>query len=247
MMHHPVPPPPLAENAALFLDFDGTLAPLQDNRDDVWLDDVQIAHLQRLKLRLCGRIAIISGRDISDLARRAPPVLARIGGHGLHVLQPGAMPDDAGKAFSRAPEALRERMRMLAGTHRGVVLEEKGEVLALHYRGRGDLAATLAEAVAASASDVTGYSTQHGKFVIEAKPANANKGRALIAMMKRAPFAGAIPVMVGDDATDEDAFTAAQMLGGSAVKVGPEPTIARHRLEDVAAVWRWLMQGEKAE
>jgi trehalose 6-phosphate phosphatase len=247
MMHHPVPPPPLAENAALFLDFDGTLASLQDNRDAVRLDDVQGAYLQHLSLRLSGRIAIISGREIRDLARRAPPALTRIGGHGLHVLAPGEMPDNARNASSLAPQALRERMLMLASAHHGVVLEDKGEVLALHYRGRSDLAAMLVETVAAAASDVPGYSIQHGKFVIEAKPASANKGRALIAMMKRAPFAGAIPVMVGDDATDEDAFTAAQMLGGSAVKVGQEPTIACHRLDDVAAVWRWLMQGEQAE
>jgi trehalose 6-phosphate phosphatase len=242
MMVDTVPLPPLAKNAALFLDFDGTLAPLQQDRDNVWLDPDVEAILQRVNLWLNGRLAIISGRSISDLARRIPSSLMRIGGHGLHVLARGEEFADATHAISFAPEQLRRRMADTANAHAGVVLEEKGEVLALHYRGRADLASLLSHTASEVAAEFADYSIQHGKFVIELKPSGANKGRALAAMMKRAPFAGAVPVMVGDDATDEDAFAAAQELSGAGVKVGPEPTIARHRLEDVAAVRRWLMQ-----
>ncbi len=239
-----VPPPPLADDIALFLDFDGTLALLQDDRDDVWLDARVSAVLERINSRLNGRVVIISGRAIGDLARRTPANLMRIGGHGLHILAPG---DDRDFAhLAPAPELLVARLRSAAAQYRGVTLEEKGEVLALHYRTRPDLAAMLVEIVRAAVAESDGYVFQHGKFVIEAKPARANKGRALAALMKTPPFTRFVPVMIGDDATDEDAFTAAQVLGGIGVKVGPEPTAAWHRLEDVMAVHHWLAQGAGA-
>jgi len=85
-----------------------------------------------------------------------------------------------------------------------------------------------------------GYKVQRGKMVIEAKPAAANKGRALTARMAGAPFSGCRPVMVGDDTTDEDAFAVALALGGDAIKVGAGQSVARLHLESPAAVAHWL-------
>ena len=77
-------------------------------------------------------------------------------------------------------------------------------------------------------------------MVVEVKPAAAHKGAALRALAARPPFAGRRPVMLGDDATDEDAIAAAQALGGIGVKVGPGASAATLRAPDPAAVRAWL-------
>ena len=87
-----------------------------------------------------------------------------------------------------------------------------------------------------------GYRLQHGKFVFEAKPEGANKGRALERCMHRKPFIGRHPVMIGDDTTDEDAFVVTNQLGGLTVKVGPGDSAAQYRLRDVEAVHGYLKE-----
>jgi trehalose 6-phosphate phosphatase len=77
-------------------------------------------------------------------------------------------------------------------------------------------------------------------MVVEVKPETAHKGRALGALVARPPFAGRRPVMLGDDATDEDAIAAAQALGGIGVKVGPGASAAALHAPDPAAVRAWL-------
>ena len=86
-----------------------------------------------------------------------------------------------------------------------------------------------------------GLILQHGKMVAELRPAGADKGDALRALMREPSFTGARPLFVGDDLTDEHAFAAAAELGGAGILVGPaRPTAARYRLESVNAVAAWL-------
>jgi trehalose 6-phosphate phosphatase len=75
---------------------------------------------------------------------------------------------------------------------------------------------------------------------VEARPRGVHKGAAVQALSRHAPFTGRRPVYVGDDRTDEDGFRAALVLGGHGVKVGPEPSEARYRLNSVRAVHDWL-------
>jgi trehalose 6-phosphate phosphatase len=79
-------------------------------------------------------------------------------------------------------------------------------------------------------------------MIAEARPRGVNKGGALLALAAQAPFAGRVPVFVGDDVTDEDGFRAAAALGGAGVKVGPGATAARHRFDQVTEVHAWLEQ-----
>jgi trehalose 6-phosphate phosphatase len=77
--------------------------------------------------------------------------------------------------------------------------------------------------------------------MVEIKPSDVDKGSALRRAMMDPPFAGRVPVFVGDDVTDEDGFAAVNDLGGYSIKVGLEgPTAARYRLPDVPSVHRWL-------
>jgi trehalose 6-phosphate phosphatase len=84
------------------------------------------------------------------------------------------------------------------------------------------------------------FAVQHGHFVVEARPRGADKGAAVRALAAQAPFTGRSPVFVGDDATDEDGFSAAAELGGWGVKVGPGPSAARYRIAAVEDVHAWL-------
>ena len=84
------------------------------------------------------------------------------------------------------------------------------------------------------------FAVQGGKLIWEIKPDGRDKGTAILEYMAEPPFAGRVPVFVGDDLTDEYGFVAATHLGGWAVKVGRGQTRARFRLPNVAAVRQWL-------
>jgi trehalose 6-phosphate phosphatase len=78
-------------------------------------------------------------------------------------------------------------------------------------------------------------------MVAELRTPGPDKGEALAAFMAEAPFAGARPIMIGDDLTDEDAFAVAVALGGEAILIGqPRRSRSRWRLEDPDALLAWL-------
>ena len=232
-------PPPLAAGDAVFLDFDGTLAGLQDDPDTVFLAPGVAEILEVVAQRMEGAFAVLSGRDASDLASRVPVSLWRVGNHGLIELAPG---ETAPEARAAAPQAVRRAFDEVSEQFAGTRVETKGPVLALHYRQAPDAAGGIGAALAAADLPQAGYTLQNGKFVFEAKPGGANKGKALARLMQREPFAGRRAVMIGDDTTDEDAFAAANRLGGLTVKVGPGDTAAQHRLKDVLAVHAYLKE-----
>jgi trehalose 6-phosphate phosphatase len=231
-------PPLLRADAALFLDFDGTLAAYAQHPDGVTVEAGLPALLARLRERLQGALAIISGRSLERLdALIGPPRYAAAGLHGLEWrLEKGqthraANPTGAGRIVA----SLRERF----GNDRRIVIEDKGAGVALHWRRAPERAAeciaTMREIVTSTELEVL-----RGHAVVEARPRGVHKGAAVQAFVRHAPFAGRRPVYVGDDRTDEDGFRAALVLGGHGVKVGPEPTEARYRLASVEAVHEWL-------
>ncbi|MGF1543968.1 MAG: trehalose-phosphatase [Parvularculaceae bacterium] len=229
-------PPPLDRSCALFLDFDGTLTNFQLNPATVRLPDHGGETLRRVADRLDGALAIVSGRDARDLADRTPTDLWRAGGHGIEIVAPGASP---ACAPPDAPTGLEAAIDAAAGPL-GARVERKGPVLAIHYRAAPAIGADLERALAAALKNFPEYRLEGGKMVFETKPHDANKGRAVDALMARAPFAGRAPVFVGDDRTDEDGFEACARLGGRSVKVGEGDTTATSRLAGPGDVWTWL-------
>ena len=122
----------------------------------------------------------------------------------------------------------------------GLWLESKGQTtFAIHYRRaparEGEVMAFLHALVAGRDLMV-----QAGKMVAEVKPANLDKGTAVTRLMETAPFAGRVPLFMGDDLTDEHGFRAVLAMGGVAIKVGGEATVATRRLADTAAVRMFL-------
>ncbi|OHB36694.1 MAG: trehalose-phosphatase [Phenylobacterium sp. RIFCSPHIGHO2_01_FULL_70_10] len=224
---------------SLFLDLDGTLAPIVARPSDVGPDPRRTAILEALVRRMDGRVAILSGRTLAEVDHIAGAAVGPVAAvHGLDRRRPdGAL--DPVPPHPALPEAL-SAFRALAGRDPGLIVEEKGLSAALHYRQ----APAEADAVQALAQDLaqrTGLKLQPGHMVVELRTPGPDKGDSLRDFMAVPPFSGSTPVFVGDDLTDEPAFRAACDGGGFGVLVGPaRNSAATHRLEDVSAVLDWL-------
>ena len=236
-----LPPPPfdLPRRLALFLDLDGTLAPIMPRPDDVGPDPYRARLLARLRGAFDDRVAVVSGRALSDLDHiLSGGVMAIAAVHGL--VRRGA---DGVVTTLEPHEGLEDARRILgelAHCERGLLFEDKGLSVALHYRAAPACGEAVIEA-AERLCQATGLVLQLGDMVAELRTPGADKGAAVRAFLREQPFEGAIPVFIGDDLTDEDGFKAAARLGGFGVLVGePRPTEARYRLADTHAVYRWL-------
>jgi trehalose 6-phosphate phosphatase len=188
-----------------------------------------------------GAVALISGRSIADIDRLFPGApLPAAGQHGIE--RRGADGVTGRHAFPvEQLEWMREQLAAAAAGKAGLVVEDKGLSLALHYR-RVPRLAGYAHRLTHSLLRHVGaqYCIQTGKRVVEIKPTGKDKGVAVLEFMREAPFQGRIPVFVGDDATDEYGFATVNRLRGYSIKVGRGPTVARWRLPNVEAVRRWL-------
>lgn len=233
------PPPDLLDDAALFLDFDGTLVELADTPGGISVPAGLAPMLERLRRRLGGRLAIVSGRSLADLERHLPlHGIAFSGSHGLEL----QLADGTRLPLSMpiGLDDVRGRVAAFAAAAPGLIVEGKPAGIALHYR-LAPHEGPRAEAFMTALAKEKGFQVQRGAMVIELRPDGADKGDALRAFMSEPEFIHARPLFVGDDMTDEHAFAAAALLGGAGILVGPErETAARYRLPSVAAVADWL-------
>jgi trehalose 6-phosphate phosphatase len=226
---------------ALFLDLDGTLLEIAATPGAVRVTERLLRVLRALHERLEGAVALVSGRSIAEIDRLVGvPEFVVAGIHG------GEWRDAAGRVH-RAPagagiDEARRALAAFAMRHPGLLLEDKGSALALHFRlapGMEPAArAAVAHALAAAGS---GFEVQAGKCVLEIKPIGASKGRAIEQLMAQPPFAGRVPAFVGDDLTDEPGFDVVNRMNGCSVRVGVAAgSHARWMLPDVAGVLDWL-------
>jgi trehalose 6-phosphate phosphatase len=236
------PPPRLSdlEPVSLLVDFDGTLVDLVDNPGETRVDGALHDLLIGLNARLPGRVALVSGRSIAQLDGFLGPLgamLTLVGSHGAELRRPGGKLTAPGR-----PSSLDAAARDLAGfavTNPGLHVELKSHGVALHYRAAPQYEAAV-YALCRDLARATGLVMQTGKMMVELR-GPGDKGDAVRALMRDPPMAGAQPLFVGDDLTDEDGFSAARALGGAGVLVGaPRATAALYRLETVEAVRHWL-------
>lgn len=240
-------PPPLAPDAALFLDLDGTLLEIAPRPELVRVPRELPALLARLAAHRDGALAVVSGRRLADVdGLLAPWRGAAAALHGSERRRGDgslAQPQDAEAAASL--QALRPRLRQAAAQLPGVWLEDKGETLALHYRAAPEREAELRDLAArlvAEAGDRLRLIA--GKMVVELQPRHHNKGAAIAAFLAEPPFRGRLPVFVGDDTTDEDGFREVNRHGGLSIRVGPPAaTAAACELPSVGAALDWLRAG----
>ncbi|WP_338077164.1 trehalose-phosphatase [Cellulomonas hominis] len=232
---------PARRPVLLALDFDGTLAPLQDDPEasrvlPAAADALRAlaAHPDRV------RLALVSGRALADLHRLAevPPGTVLIGSHGAERARVGehgldrdvvALDDDQAGRLAR----LGEEMQAVARGRDGVWVETKPAAVVVHTRLADPEVGDAAEQEALAVGARLGSVTLHGKKVVEVSVLTADKGAALVDLRDELG-AGAV-VCAGDDVTDEDAFRA---LGPDdlTLKVGEGRTVARYRTPDPQAL-----------
>jgi len=233
---------------ALFLDFDGTLVDIVERPDAVVVDPALPEVLLRLRERLDGALAIVSGRPIAFLDRHLGPHRFDIAGlHGLEHRIGGRLvlcdPDDHPRL-----RVLVERLSKAVAPKPGILIEDKGCSVAIHWRlapQEEDFALDLARA---GIRALTGhYHLQHGKAVAEILPVMAGKGKVIERFLQQAPYEGRRPIFAGDDRTDENGFKTVNAHDGLSIRIGGGETIARMRLPTPAALrqalFAWASEG----
>jgi trehalose 6-phosphate phosphatase len=210
---------PPAQRTALLLDVDGTLLDIAAAPDLVIVPPDLIPSLRALRARLDGAIAVVSGRPVEQVESLLPDAVTAIAGeHG------GAIRFDSGKelerpALPKLPEPWFAAAERIAAAHPGTLLERKSHGFVLHYRSVPAQGPALRNALTALVDGSRNFTVLPARMAWELHPTGADKGRALTALMQRAPFAGRLPVFIGDDVTDEDAIAAAERLGGIGLRV----------------------------
>ena len=236
------------------LDFDGTLSDIVARPDDAALRPGNAAVLQALAswkgkgIRMPGAgaiaiaaVGVVSGRALDDVSHRVGiPGLVYAGNHGLEIAGPGiCYRHPAAEAAPPVMTQTAARLTAALAGIPGVLVENKGITLTLHYRRTPGEYRCRASAIFYDAVrplvDAGRCRITAAKAALELRPAaDWHKGRALGLIRARlAP--GAFPLYIGDDATDEDAFRAAQNAGGAGVRVGARPAGDADTDADIAA------------
>jgi trehalose 6-phosphate phosphatase len=208
-------------DCAILLDVDGTLLDIAAAPGAVDVPARLKSALSSLRDRTAGALAFVSGRPLDDIDRLfAPLKLAAIAGHGAEMRLNGA---DVPRGFeTRLDSDLRHQFEAIAGKLDGIILEDKGYSIALHYRLAPQHAEVLRDSIAAACAPYPASSIEvlPGKAMIEIKPAAFSKGSAVRELMRFPPFMGRRPIFIGDDVTDETVFEVLPEFGGLGFSVG---------------------------
>jgi trehalose 6-phosphate phosphatase len=198
--------------------------------------------LETLVAEAGGAVALVSGRAIATLDRLFAPVrLAAAGVHGAEMRFPDGHNETAA---AESMDVLRPQLAALAERHPGLLVEDKGVAMAVHFRAVPALGPTVESALTDILVGHKDVHLQPGKMVFEVRPAGVDKGRAVSTFMRAPPFAGRRPFAIGDDLTDESMLAFALAAGGSAARVGDAggDAFGGAAFADTAAVRRWLTE-----
>jgi trehalose 6-phosphate phosphatase len=213
---------PHLNETALLLDIDGTLLDLAPTPREVWVPPGLAKTLNRLLARTSGALALVSGRSLNDIDLIfAPEQFPAVGGHGAEM----RLSTDSEAVAAHAPpmdKELKRRLAAIAKLSPGILLEDKGYSLALHYRLAPHAEKAIYEAVSLIRADLPNAPIEvlPGKSVCEIKHSGFNKASGVIELMKHEPFKGRRPLFIGDDVTDETVFAIMPDMDGLAFSVG---------------------------
>lgn len=215
--------PPPFDRAALLLDLDGTLLDIAPTPDAVVVPIGLTDTLHRLRDRLGGAIAIVTGRTADVIDRLlGDGSFALAAEHGGTVRRlPGAALERADTHLVSPPNAWIEATKRLADAHPGALIERKALGFTLHYRAVPEAGSLFRDALLAMLAGSPAFELLPGKHVWEVRPRGIDKGTAVRALMAGPPFAGRLPLFIGDDVTDEDGMRVVRAMGGVGLQVAP--------------------------
>lgn len=247
---HPPPardrpsPPSIGDtqDAAIFLDVDGTLLDIAPTPLEVTVSDDLRETLATLRTAFGGAVAFVSGRPIAEMDRIFHPLrLAAVGGHGAEI-RFGPDSEIRRSKIATLDAELRAEFARIGRIGEGILIEDKGYSLAIHYRLAPDLGGEIMKGITAICRNERCNSLEilPGKLVIEIKPGGYDKGTGLREMMNVAPFAGRRPIFVGDDITDNAAFAVLPDFDGTGFSVGGIVPGASFNFDGPQDVRHWL-------
>src|SRR5579871_3574850 len=210
------------DGCAFLLDIDGTLLDLARTPREVWVPPGLAATLHALHDRTKGALALVSGRSLNDIDLIfAPDRFPAVGGHGAEM----RLSTDGEAVATHAPpmdQELKRRLAAIARLSPGILLEDKGYSLALHYRLAPHAEKAIYEAVSLIRADLPNAPIEvlPGKCVCEIKQAGFTKARGVLELMTHEPFRGRRPLFIGDDVTDETVFAIMPDFDGLSFSVG---------------------------
>lgn len=236
-------PPPVADlrHWAILLDIDGSILDIAPSPRQVSVPRELRRTLVRLDELTGGAVALVSGRTINDIDLIFAPLrLAAIGVHGAEMRTDGEA--EVQQRARPLSNALKRKLAGLAGFAPGILVEDKGYSLALHYRLTPEKGPELLDEVAKICASAPAEPVEilQGKLVVDVKPAGINKGIAVSDLMRQAPFAGRHPIFIGDDITDLPVFSTIPKFGGHAYSVGGIVAEVDGHFDRPATVRSWL-------
>jgi trehalose 6-phosphate phosphatase len=233
---------PHLNECAILLDIDGTLLDFAPTPREVWVPPGLAKALDRLLVRTSGALALVSGRSLNDIDLIfAPKQFPAIGGHGAEM----RISRDSEAVATHAPpmdKELKMRLAAIAKLSPGILLEDKGYSLALHYRLAPHAEKAIYEAVSLIRADLPNAPIEvlPGKCVCEIKHSGFTKATGVLELMTHEPFRGRRPIFIGDDVTDETVFAVMPDLGGLAFSVGRRAQGVAGHFDEPRDVREWL-------
>lgn len=231
---------------AVFLDYDGTLSPIVETPEQAVMPE-EIREAVTELSRYC-TVGVISGRDLKDVRDKVGMnFIVYAGSHGFDIAGPEGLQIErtVGGEFLPVLDTAEHELSGKLGSIRGVLVERKKFAIAIHYRRVNP---ENVEEVEAIVDIITGQHPElrksHGKKIFELQPQiDWNKGRAILLLLRTLELdkKDVLPLYIGDDVTDEDAFRAIKGRGiGIVVRDQPYETAAVYRLKDPNEVGEFL-------
>src|ERR1700722_19969197 len=230
------------DGCALLLDIDGTLLDLAPTPREVWVPPGLAKTLDGLLGRTSGALALVSGRSLNDIDLIfAPDRFPGVGGHGAEM----RLSTDSEAVATHAPpmdKELKGRLAAIARLSPGILLEDKGYSLVLHYRLAPHAEKAIYEAVSLIRADLPNAPIEvlPGKCVCEIKQSGFDKASGVRELMTHEPFRGRYPIFIGDDVTDESVFAIMPGFGGLAFSVGRRAQGVAGHFDEPSDVRAWL-------